>query len=124
MATITSFTKSGNDLYKHVYVSGAATSADTIDLSGLEAAFPHCFLGVKMFDGAGDEITDGSATGTFTVQVGTQNSGHLESPPTSTIDAAAPVTVDWAGNTERVTVSLAGASGITTWQVVISMNRS
>lgn len=109
---------------RNTVISSAATTSDSVDLTDLPTHYPHCFLGIKMFDGAGAQIAAGVATGTFTITVETENSGVAESPPTATIDANAPVTIDWAGNTQRVTVTGSALSGLTTWQVYVTMNRS
>lgn len=107
-------------------VSGLASvsTSDTVDLT-LPDYYTHCYLGVKMYDVAGNQIQAGVATGTFTVASYTANTGLAESPPSPAIDASAPSTIDWGGNTERVVVSASALTGgVATWKVTITFNRS
>lgn len=131
MAVITEYRKQESD-FKMSAVSAAATdaTADSVLMLNLGSAFPHCFLGVHMFDVGGDRIVD--SAGTFTVDYLTDNTGDplgqlaatFEDPTTATIDATAPVTLDWQANTIGVRVTVASLSDTVTWKVVFTSNRS
>ena len=124
MATITTRTITplgGRDSV--MALSSAAGVADSVDIQ-MPTEFPHCFLSIQLFDGAGDPIDVGTASGTFTVSVQTINSGVLEAPPTATLDASAMTTISWAGNTQRVLVTGDSLTSLTTWKVVVTANRS
>tara|TARA_R110000737_G_scaffold289579_1_gene296113 strand:- start:264 stop:638 length:375 start_codon:yes stop_codon:yes gene_type:complete len=124
MATITEATTTHDgQLSKVVSDPATAASSDSVDIPTPNYS-PHCFLGVQMFGAGGEQILTG-ATGTFTVAVYTVNSTVPESPTVNTISAAAPVTIDWNANTERVVVT-AGAlgGGVVTWRVIVTLNRS
>ncbi len=119
MATITERTVKSLGSFSTEAISAAAGPTDTVDIKTPEAT-PRCGLGVQLFDGAGDQIVDGSATGTFTVSVATYNNGAPESPAVSEINAASPVTVDWYAHTIGVTVVPDSLVGVTTWRVVFT----
>lgn len=95
--------------------SDAVGPAVTITLNDLAPDRPHCFLGVQMFDAGGAQVAGGA--GSFAVQVRTWVNGRNEAPPTATISATAPVTIDWAAPTKGVTVTPTGLTGVTTWRV-------
>jgi hypothetical protein len=85
-----------------------------IELDGDFRALTHVFLGVKMYD----------STGSFAVTVQTENTGKYEAPPTATIDATAPTTIDWAGNTAKIKVVPTGLTDTVSWIVVATANRN
>lgn len=97
-----------------------------IELDGDFRALTHVFLGVKMYDNAdpdaGTQIVD--STGSFAVTVQTENTGKYEAPPTATIDATAPTTIDWAGNTAKIKVVPTGLTDTVSWIVVATANRN
>tara|TARA_R110002153_G_C13159733_1_gene482923 strand:+ start:283 stop:660 length:378 start_codon:yes stop_codon:yes gene_type:complete len=125
MATITEATTTHDgQLSKVVSDPATVATADTVDIV-VPAYSSHLFLGVKMYDSGGALIAAGAATGTFTVATYTENTGLPETQTVSTVDAADPATIDWFGNTNRVTVSGASLSaGIITWVVTVTANRS
>jgi len=114
------------------YVSAAAQPGDTVTLTygttpGFDLAeFPHCFVGVLMYDGAdgtGSLVLSGATTFTLTVQ--TVNTKYDESLATSTITGNAPATRSWAGNTFQVKCVDAGITGAAnSWRLVITGNRT
>lgn len=85
----------------------------TVDVSGLNPHFSHWFASVPMYNVGGVQVVGGA--GTFAVLVATWVNGVLEAPPTASITAAAPVTIDWSGPTARVQVILTGAITGVTW---------
>jgi hypothetical protein len=122
VATITDFKKSGNGDSMMSFVSDLAAVADTVDLDGLDPSFTHCFLGIQLVDVNGDPVLGGA--GTLAVTVYTMNNNQGESPATSSIDATAPVTVDWSGNTTRVEVVPTGITTAISYRVVLTCNKS
>jgi len=121
MATKILFTTSrGRDMISHKSEDGLV--ADTIDMVDMDPSFAHCFLSVQILDVSGDPVLGGA--GTFTVTVYTANNNQPESPATSVIDATAPVTIDWSGNTTRVKVVPAGVTTAISYRVVVTANRS
>jgi hypothetical protein len=125
MATITAITTTHDgQLSKVVSDPATVASSDTVDIV-VPSHYAHYFLGVKMYDSGGTLIQAGAETGTFTVQTYTENTGLPETQTVSTVSAAAPATIDWFANTNRVTVSGATLSaGIITWVVTVTLNRN
>ena len=52
------------------------------------------------------------------------NAPNYESIPNNTIDATAPVTVNWGANTSSVRVTPTGLVGVTNWQLFLTFNRT
>lgn len=121
MATITGFDTSSLINFRTKYVSDAATASDTVTLSGLQEELPHCFLGVQMFNANGTLVL--ASAGSFAVTVKTLNTEQFEDPPDPTIDATAPTTVSWDGNTVGVSVTPTGVADVVTWKVVATFNQ-
>ena len=123
--TVSIFTGTGSDAagFRQA-ISELAGPTEDIQLSGLFKEFAHCFLGVEFFDGSGDPVT--MTAGTVTVQIGIVVNGQaLEDPPDNVIDATAPTSVSWDGNTDRVVATpaaLAG-TGFATWRLRLICNR-
>jgi len=104
--------------------SDAVTVATTIDLIGLRADFPHCFVGVQFFADAAGATPATPGAGTAVVTLETINSeGIFEAPPSNTIDATAPHTVNWDANTSKVKVVPSGITTATHWKAVWTANR-
>jgi len=122
MATITERYIQENRV-KATIVSADALPADTIEISDLFNAFPHCFLSAQFFDGSGNQLLTGTS-GTLAVSVATQNNGVYESPTVASIDASAAETIDWAANTAAVRVVPTSLAGCATWRIVLTCNRS
>jgi hypothetical protein len=130
MAIITDKTKvevvsSGQIVHSAIrYQSSSQTVATgtTIDLSDLDDTPAHWFCSVQMFDVGGVQVVGGA--GTFAVLVGTWVNGALEAPPTATINASAPETIDWSGPTNRVQIILTGAITGVTWRIRLDAKRS
>lgn len=121
---MTAINEGGHPRYLRRVESAAVGKAVTIVLqpSGDFTMLPHVFLGVQMFNSGGAQIVD--SAGTFTVTVETINTKQPESPTVSVIDATAPVTISWAGNTYKITVVPASLSTTDTWKVVATANRT
>lgn len=102
--------------------SASATPADTVLLDDLHYCFPHNFLGVQMFDAQGDRVV--ASAGEFQIQVKTLNTQVYEDVPEPAIDATAPTTVSWDGNTTGVRVVPSGVTDVASWKLVLTMNRS
>ena len=125
MATITTVTRDPWRPTHTRHTSGAADpSADTVEID-VDAGYAHVFIGVRMFDSVGTQISVATA-GTFTVDVKTLTTELFEAPPTPTIDATAPLTISVAGNVRQVRVVPTGVVGndVTTWRVVVICNKS
>jgi len=122
MATISTFTESGNEKFYKKVESGAATVAtdDTVELSGLPDAFRNVNVGIQMFD-VSEDLTLGSA-GTFTVKYKTVNTQQWEEHAT-TIDPTAPVTLDITKNVTAIQISEASLAGCVTWKAVLTFNK-
>lgn len=99
--------------------------ADTIDLTGLAADYPHNFLGVQFFaDAAGETpVTPGAGTAVVTVET-INNENVFEAIPDSTIDATAPTTVSWDANSKSVKIVPTGITTATHWKAVWTGNRT
>ena len=123
MATITAKSTNGIREERYVLVTSdpADPTADTVEMV-LPPGNPHYFLSVQMFDGAGDPVV--ASAGTFTVSVQTVNALAFEAIPTPTIDATAPSTVNWAGNTIVVRIVPTGVIGVVTFRAVFSGKRT
>lgn len=102
--------------------SSPALPADSVELSDLPPFIPHGFIGVQMFDADGDLVVAGA--GTFTITVKTLNTKQFEAIPDSPINATAPETLSWAANVTDIRVVAAGLTGVVTWKVVVTLNRS
>jgi hypothetical protein len=122
MATISTFKKSGNGDSMVSFVSDLGLVADTIDMDGLDPSYAHCFLGIQLVDAGGLPVLGGA--GSVAVTVYTANNNQGESPATSVIPATAPITVNWSGNTTRVTVVPTGITTAISYRVVLTANKS
>lgn len=122
MVTITEKTKSGSGKTSIGYRSAIAAVADTVELTGLDSSYTHCFLGVMLVDVNGDAVLAGA--GTFAITVMTDVNNQYEAPPSSSIDGTAPTTIDWAGNTRQVKVVPTGITTAISYYVVLVMNRT
>jgi len=122
MATITTYTKVGaHDTI--TIVSGAALLGDTVTLTDLPVqGNTHVFLGVILLNAGGAEIVD--SAGTLTVSAKMVNTSEWETPQLNVIDATAPTTVNWSGNTRAIRVVPASLSDTVTYKVVATFNRS
>ena len=122
MATIGSFTKSGNPKNMRVVTSAAAAKTDTVELAGLPDGYQKYYLGVQMFDAQGDLMLD--SAGTFAVTYKTKSTMQYETPAYGTpIDATAPGTVPITGNVYGVKVVPSSLSTTVTWVVVLTCNK-
>jgi hypothetical protein len=111
-------------LLRQATAAGATktTTVEMTDLSGDFEALTHVFLGIKMFNSGGTQIVD--TTGSFAITVKTVNTNYYESPPTATIDATAPTTINWAGNTSAIKVVPTGLTDTDNYLVVVTANRN
>ena len=120
--TVTDWTKTGHNDWFQQYVSDPADLLDYVEMTGLDGALTHCFLGVQMINHRG-EVTFASA-GTFYVQVRTVNTALWEDAPVDhAIDATAPDTLAFERNVEGVRVRPTSLAGITSWRVFLTCNR-
>lgn len=123
MTTITSKTIYNQPRCMATITSGEAGPTDVIELSDLPCTLPHCFASVRFFDGAHDPVEP--SAGTLELEVQTiGNAPCFELPPDSTIDATAPVTLDWSANTVGIRITPTDLAGVTTWCVVLTFNMS
>lgn len=124
MATISTLAVEGHTGHEIKATSGVATKTDTVEIELPDnfAALTHVFLGVQMFDVSGDPIVD--SAGTFTVTVQMQQTKQYETPTGSVIDATAPVTINWSGNTHKIKVVPASLSDTVTYRVYAIANRT
>ena len=83
---------------------------------------PHCYAGLKFYSDAQgtNEVTP--TGGTVPITVKTRNSGYFEAPPSNTIDATAPTTVNWAANTAQVRATPSGITGATHYRMTVTCN--
>lgn len=106
-------------------VSEIAAVGDVINLESIDAIKPHVFAGVQFFDSAdgSNQATPGAGTVVLTIET-VNTSPVLESPQNDTIDATAPVTCDWAANTQRVIATPTGITVATHYRLVVSCNET
>lgn len=99
---------------------GDPTTPDTVEIDDpVNEHLTHHFIGIKQYDVAG--ALDIATAGTYTVTVQTQNSEQEEAVSGSPIDATAPVTLNFAGNVKKITVTPAGITGDPTeFEVVLT----
>ena len=122
MVTISDKSKSGRGTVSIGYRSAIAAVADTVELTGLDSSYTHCFLGVQLVDVNGDAVLAGA--GTFAITVMTENNNQYEAPTISAIDGTAPATIDWAANTRQIKVVPTGITTAISYYVVLVMNRN
>lgn len=107
------------------YTSDVVVVADTINIEGLQASYPHCFVGVQFFADAAGAASATPGAGTVAVTVETLNSvGIFEAVPDNTIDATAPHTVSWDANTTKVRLTPTGLTTATHWRAVVTINKN
>ncbi len=105
--------------------SAIVVVGDTIDLDGLRADYPHCFVGVQFFADAEGAAPAVPGAGTVLVTVATVNTTpSFEVVPNNTITAPTPTTVPWDGNTAAVKLVPTGITTATHWRAVVTQNRS
>ena len=121
MAIITGSARKRFIGFKAKCLSDAAQPTDSVEIANMADELTHCFLGVQMFDANGDLVV-GSA-GTFAIKVKTDDTKQWEDPPETSIDATAPDTIGWDGNTTDVQVIPTGLAGVTTWRVHTTFNQ-
>ncbi len=102
--------------------------ADTFQATDLHdgSIHPHCFLGVAFYLADGTSVATPTG-GTFAVAVRTSNSPETwDTPPVSSIDATAPVTIDFAANVIGIRLIPTGISGgsVISYRVTMTRNRS
>lgn len=122
MVIVTGKTVSKGNKFFISVVSEKTAVANTIELSDLDPSMPHCFLGIQMFDASDDPIVGGA--GTFAITIKTTNTQQYEAPPTASIDATAPTTIDWAANTAGVKCIPSGITTAVTYRLVMTFNQS
>ena len=125
MTTISTYTETGEDPMSTL-VSPLILVADTFEVSDLtqEIYLTHCFLGVQFLKTDGTTVSDPTA-GTLAVKAKTMNSpGVWEDPATSSIDATAPVTIDFSGNIVGVQLIPNAISGdsVIYYRVILTRN--
>lgn len=121
---MTTVSEGGHPRFLRQAESAEVTLTTTVEitLSGDFSALTHVFLGVQMFNVSGDPIID--SAGSFAITIQTENTLWYESPPTSSINATAPTTISWAGNTAKIKVAPTGLVDTVTWKVVATANRN
>jgi len=128
MATITGYTLNDRPRHAQSIVSDEAQAADVVEMvSGVGDRFPielvHVFVAVKFYDSGDLPVTP--SAGTLAVEVQTAgNQPNWEDPPTTTIDATAPTTLDWSANTYGIRVTPTGLTGVDHWVVVVYFNKT
>lgn len=120
MAVIATFTQVGDHRFGTI-VSGDAAPADSVLLELTEPTLPHSFLGIRMFDGSGDEIFPGADTGGFTITAALDCSRHLEALTDAVLDAAALVSVSVGGPLRRINVAVSTvlSAGVDHWRLEV-----
>ena len=87
--------------------------------------FAHVFASVHLYNSSGTELVSAGG-GEFAIGVKTRNCGQWETPNNATIDATAPHTVNWAGNTFAVRAvydhNVTGEA--LTWRLCITANKT
>lgn len=105
--------------------SDVAAIGETITLDGLDVTLPHCFAGVQFFADANGNSPATPGAGTVTIAVRTVNTNPVfEAPPSPTIDATAPTTISWAGNTQAVRATPSGITTATHYRLVVTCNET
>lgn len=105
--------------------SAIVTVATTIDIDGLQANLPHCFVGAQFFDSIDGDTPTTPGAGSVEVTVKTvNNEPNYEEVPGNTIDATAPDTVSWAANSKAVKLVPTGITTATHWRAVVTQNRT
>lgn len=120
---MTAVVQSGSTEFYRKAVSIGTGPAVTVEmeLDGEFRALTHVFLAVVPLQ-AGVPAVD--STGTFTVTVQTLNQKLYEAPVGSVIDATAPTTISWAGNTLKIKVVPAALTDTDTYEVIVTGNRN
>lgn len=99
--------------------------ADTITITGLTSEMAHNFLGVQFFADSAGAAPATPGAGTIAVSVETENTTPVfEDPPDPAIDATAPDTLTWSGNTKSVKLIPTGITTATHWRALWTGNRS
>lgn len=129
MATIRNFTRTQYNTTSQSQeriVSASAAVADIVELDLEPLAHAHVFIGVQLFDSAGDPL-DAATAGTFVIKAKTWNTGRWEDiTDGSTLSATGLVTASARGSLTGIQVTPTGVAGndVTTYQVRISTLRS
>lgn len=99
-----------------------------IELTGLSPVRPHCFAGLQFFeDVSGNTPAATLPTGTVEIFVKTvNNEPNYEPTAAGTIDASAPETINWAGNTIAARTNTPALSGgtATHYRMVVTCNEA
>ena len=99
--------------------------ATEIDLDQIDAVKTHCFVGVQFFADAQGEVSATPGAGTVTITVQTVNGLPVsEAIPNNVMNAAAPVTLDFAANTVRVNAVPSGVTVATHYRIVVTCNET
>ena len=96
----------------------------TITMTNEDATQAHCFANVKFFADTNGQTPAIPGAGSVAIAVQVVNSQAFENPPSPTIDATAPATVNWAGNTSRVRATPTGITVATHYQLVVTSNKT
>jgi len=114
----------GPDKTTSVVMGPITPIADPSELTG-NTINPHCFVGIRFYADAGGTTPAVPTAGTVAIEIATvNNSPNFEDPPQPTIDAADPMTVSWAANTQTVHATPAGIDVATHYQMVATFNET
>lgn len=106
-------------------ISDISPVGNVIDLPGIDASKPHCFLGVQFFADASGSAPAVPTVGSVVIEVKTINTTPLFEPvPGGTINASAPTTISWAANTIRVRATPSGVDVATHYRLVVTCNET
>jgi hypothetical protein len=126
---MTAFTPKGRPQFVQTVISDRTVLGATVELDLTDDDFgslTHCFLSVRMYDdadpAAATQIVD--SAGTFTLSIQTVNAGVYESPAVAVIDATAPTTLSWAGNTLKIKIVPDSLSDTVVYEVIATANRN
>lgn len=103
-------------------ISGQTAKADSVVIP-IRPQRTHLFLSVVQYDASGDICV--ATAGSYAVEVLSWCSQQYEDPPTATIPADVPITVDWSVPTAGVRVTPTGITGDpVTYEVRVAVARS
>lgn len=105
------------------WISKRAGPVDDVELLDLPWERNHWQACIVMYDANGDVI-EADSTGEFDVEILPFCSQVWDVPTVATIDATAPVQVDWAASTVGVRVTPTGLTDTDTWEVRLVAARS
>lgn len=114
----------GSNLHVSIHESEVTAIGSIVELTAIDFAKPHCFLGVQFFSDSAGLTPSVPTTGTITAKIKTYNSQIFELFPESNFSAANPATLSWAANTVAVQVIPSSIDVATFYRVVLTANEN